>query len=319
MSGKMEPEQAFRLLNPRGVKHRAVTPGETLDEVDAENKLDGAPVETPKWMRYTIICITAILTVGFVGILATGTYLLYDKKDAPPETVAKEKPLIVFTKEETEERISATLKKFLDCTNTQERLQYVLAPEIERDSMIDYYENRGNLDVALWKIKLIKSANLEGMQIWMVAYLDVKKTLGYMRFERAGNQFLIQWSSSVAYGQLPWNTFVRSQPSEPVQMRCYILRNTGAAPAGFDPTTHSSFVVENQRGEFTELAIMRRDAEGAHLLESIPAESRNPVNLMLKYADLTNGTRQLIIDELLHFQWHQNTMSDKGRPLQFRH
>ena len=318
MAGKMEPEEAFRLIDPRGVKQRALTPGETVEKDDAEDQLDGSPTEAPKWLRYTIISITVIVSLCFVGVLASGVYLLYDKKEPELREFVQEEPLLMFSEDEVNQRIEATLRAFLDCTNTQDRLQYVIAAGIEHDSMVDYYEKRGNLDVTLWKIKLIKRANLEGIQIWMIAYLDVKKSLRYMRFERVENQFLIQWSSSVAYGKLPWNTFARSQPREPVQMRCYILRHAGTPPAGFDPLTHLSFVVENQRGEFTEVAVMRRDAEGAHLLELIPAKSSNPVNLMLKYTVLANGARQLTIDKLLHFQWHQHTMTYKGRPIQLK-
>ncbi len=318
MAGKMEPEEAFRLIDHRGVKNRPINPGQTTEVVDAEDKMDGAPAAAPKWLRFTIICVSVILIAGFIGILASGAYLLYDQNDPIPKTDAPNNSPIVFSDTESKELITSTLEKFLNCINTEERLKYVLTPEIERSRMIDYYEKRGNLDVALWKIKLIKPANIEGIQIWMVAYLDVKKNMRYMRFERMGNAFRIQWSSSVGYGELPWDQFAVAQPSEPVQMRCYILRNTGTNPSGFDPLIHYSFIVENQRGEFTKPAIMHRNSEGAHLLDSIPTGSRNPVNLLLKYTDLPNGNRQLVIDKLLHFQWHQHTMTDKGRPVKLR-
>ena len=318
MAGKMEPEDAFRLISHQGVKHRPLNPGAIKEEADAEDKLDGSPQERPKWLRYTIISISTVVALSFIAILASGAYLLYDKKEVAPQEVTTEDLLVIFSEAEIEELVTARLKAFLDCTNTQQRLLHVLTPNIEQKAMFDFYEQRGNLDKALWKIELIKSANLEGTQIWMVAYQDVNKALKYIRFERSDNVFLIQWSSSYAYGELNWNDFARTQPSKPVQMRCFVLRHPDFLPPGIDPALYVGLTIENKRGEFTSTAIMHRDAEGAHLLSKLPKGTRNPVNLLLKYTDLPNGTRQLTVDKLLHFQWHQATMINKGRPVKFQ-
>ena len=149
----------------------------------------------------------------------------------------------------------------------------------------------------------------------MVAYQDVNKTLKYIRFERSSNTFLIQWSSSYGYGELNWNDLARDRPSTPVQMRCFVLRHPNSLPPGINPALYLGLTIENKRGEFTSTAIMHRDAEGARMLSKLPEGTRNPVNLLLKYTDLPNGTRQLTVDKLLHFQWHQATMLNKGWPL----
>ncbi|MFK7911516.1 MAG: hypothetical protein AB8F34_13090 [Akkermansiaceae bacterium] len=314
----MEPEEAFRLIDHRGVKHRALNPGQIKEEIDAEDKMDGAPAEAPKWIRYTIISIATVLALTFLIILGQGAYLLYDKKEPIPREIVVKEPPTIFSDTEIEKLITERLKAFLDCTNTQQRLLHVLTPKIEQEAMYDYYEQRGNLDKSLWKVELIKSANLEGTQIWMVAYQDVAKAIKYVRFERAGNEFLIQWSSSYGYSQLSWNEFARSQPRTPVQMRCFVLHNTNSLPPGIDPSDYLGLTIENKRGEFTSTAIMKRNSKGARMLLNLPLGTRNPVNLLLRYKDLPNGTRQLTVDKLLHFQWYQSSSTDKGRPLRLK-
>jgi|TARA_B110000908_G_C10242553_1_gene446918 hypothetical protein len=318
MAGKMEPEEAFRLIDPRGVKQRALTPGETVEKDDAEDKLDGSPTEPPKWLRYTIISITVIVSLCFVGLLGSGIYLLYDKKEPEVRELKLEDPIIIFSETEVEQHIEATLKAFLACNSTEDRLLYVATPELEREPMIDYYDNRKQLDASLWKIRLIKAANLEGGQIWMVAYYDVKKRLRYSRFERSKNRFVIQWSSSYGYGDLSWSEFMSTEPTGPVAMRAFVLRHMNVLPAGIDPKKFFGFVVENKRGEVTSFAIMEKSADGAHLLSRIPPKTRTPVYLRLGYIDLSNGTRQLVIHELIHFQWRHHTMSSKGRPVRLK-
>jgi hypothetical protein len=98
-------------------------------------------------------------------------------------------------------------------------------------------------------------------------------------------------------------------------MRCYILRHEGVTPPGINPITNQCYVIENSHGEFTTLAVMQNDAEGANLLKKIPLDARIPINLLLCYKDLPNGTRQLTIEKLLHFRWHQQSAYDIGRPL----
>lgn len=318
MAGKMEPEEAFRLIDPRGVKHRPVAPGEEIEEIDVEDQLIGSPQEKPKWLRYTIVSITAIVGLCFIAVLASGIYLLYDTKEPEVRNVEPEEPIIIFSKVEVELHIEASLKAFLDCTSTEDRLRYVATPESESHAMADYYDKRGQMDASLWKIRLIKAANLEGGQIWMVAYYDVKKRLRYARFERLKNRFVMQWSSSYGYGELPWSEFMSREPSGPISMRAFVLRHMEELPTGIDPKKYLGFVVENKRGEVTSFAIMDRSAEGAHLLSRIPPKTRTPVHLKLGFINLANGTRQLVIHELIHFQWHHHTMSSKGRPVRLK-
>lgn len=318
MARKVEPEEAFRLIDHRGVKNRPLNLGQKIEGISAEDEMDGKPAEAPKWIRYTIIAVAITLSVGFIGILISGAYLVYNQNAPTSKAISPDEPLIIYSEEESKNLITITLKKFLNCINTEERIDYVMSPDSERSRMINYYEKRGNLDVALWKVKLIKPATLDGARIWMVAYLDVKKNLRYMSLMRSGNQFLIQWSASVGYSELSWDQFTIKQPRKPIQMRCYALRNIGAVPANFDSSTHYGFIIENRRGDFTKFAIMPHSSEGARLLNSIPVGSRNPVNLLLKYIDQPNGTRQLVIDKLIHFQWYQNTITNKGRPVELR-
>lgn len=315
MAGKIDPDKAFRLIHPLGKGKRPSTQKAKFTKGSfLEKETPDQVTNPPAVFKHTSIVIAGLLATGFITILLVASYLLYNTKEPPPPPPPP-KPEKVFSQAKAHQAITDTLRNFLKCSTTEERLAYVLNPSSEKEAMIDYYDHRKNLDTPLWKIQLIEPANIEGLPIWMVAYLDVKKNLRYARLERSGDNILIQWSSSYAYSQLPWETFAVTQPEEPVQMRCFALRHSGPLPPGYDPATHLGFVIENQRGEFTALAVMDKKTKDAKVLNTIAPRSRNPVNLMLKYTALPGGTRQLTITELLHFQWHQPTGLSKGQPL----
>lgn len=261
------------------------------------------------------------LTVGgvvaasfFAFALICAVALIYWPKSSGP--VAQPEPVVVeaFTDDEIRAEILEVLEKFLKAKTTSERLDFVFDPEVERAALADHYVGRGNRDLPLASVKFIKPVTLDGRRLWIVSYLDSLDEPHLLSFERQGNRFLIHWSASHAYGDLPWEKFSAQKPSEPTAMRAFLLRHDGPLPPGYLPEKWSAFVVEDDKGAFTEIAMIDRNSEDFALLDETPEGARLPVNVELVYAEGPNGIRQLIIHRLIHFQWLGPSIG-KGEPL----
>jgi hypothetical protein len=316
MAGKLEPEDAFRLLGTRMLRHRAVAPGAKVATIGAEESFEADSSEPRVWFRRTLILLAMLAASGFVLSVIFGAYLLLKEQ---PQPAIGDVPLTVFSEEQTREQITSTLRDFLECANTEDRLRHVVNPDLERSSLTDYYERRGNIDVGLWRIQFIEHVQLEAVPIWMVAYQDVERKTRYSLFQRVGSDMRIQWSPSYSYGALDWSELARTQPDGPVQMRAYLLRHDGHLPPGVEGGSQRSYVIENADGFFSALAIMNSAAEGAALLDKIPSKARVPVNLELGYTKSPYGGRQLVIHRLIHFQWQNRPLNDKGKPVELQH
>ena len=321
MAQILEPEddEASPLTDARQSIKRALEPTDpAIDNESADEQIGNSSI----WLSSIVIIAIILLAIFYYS----GNYFAANKEipptpkafQFPTQTHKTEEPLVVYSVQEINRRITTRLKSFLKCSTTDERLPYVLSPETERSSMYDYYETRANLDFPLKKIQLIKPADIDSGRVWMVAYQDVADTQRYARFAQFGKQFYLQWSPSYAYGQMSWKHFARDTPSQPIQMRCYIRPHSGPQPPNIDPLDYRFFVIENLQGEFTAIAMMSRNAEGAPLLKDLSPNSRNPVNLMLGYTRLPSGIQQLTIHNLLHFQWHQTAPESKGAPMKLK-
>lgn len=318
MAGKMEPEDAFRLIGNRGQGVKTHSRPANAAEPVADDCSSKPPSEPPRWLRFSVLALAVAVAAGFAGLLTRGAFLLIDQKKTAPRETVQEEPLRVLSEKEVKRRITATLKAFTNATGTEERLQYVAQPEKERAAMKNYYARRSLPDSPLWQIRLVKPVVLDGAQFWVVAYTDVRRAPHYVRMERSGNKFLLQWSSSYGYCEIPWERFIVEQPGDPVQMRCYIRPHTGELPPGLPATDYLGFTVEDKNGLFTGLAVIKRSSGDAPPLAALPPNTRNPVNLQLVYRTQPDGTRQLVIHRLIHFQWHQPTGTGKGAPVVVR-
>jgi hypothetical protein len=95
-------------------------------------------------------------------------------------------------------------------------------------------------------------------------------------------------------------------------MRAFLLRHQGDIPPGYSPLDWAAYIIEDKAGDFTQLAVMKRSAEGQSLIEESPAEARLPVNIELHYEQNPHGQPQLVINKLIHFKWWSDPSQGKG-------
>lgn len=309
----MKPEDAFSQIDAGEIRNRTVSLG-TNPETEAPDEPGEAVEVTVQgfFLRFLGYFAAAVI-LAVVALLIVGGYLLSHRNtketstSSPPPTIP-----IAFTDEQIKALITDSLTRFLTCETTDERLRFVADPEREAPCLTDYYESRGNRDAGLKSINLIRPVLLDGLSLWVVSYTDSGDVRRNVTFQRAGNDFLLNWSSSYAYGELSWDDFASARPSEPVAMRAFLLRHEGEPPPGYSPQKWASYVVEDNSGHFTQLAVMERTAEGQSLIaESPPEANRLPVFIRMHFENGALG-KQLVIDELIHFKWLGQSTLGKG-------
>lgn len=309
----MKPEDAFHLIDAGAVKNRTVSLATSPDTRDDEASQEGDKAAVPGYFNHTLRFVSAAVTLAIIALLVAGGYLLSNRKT--PESSASAppvKPLLAFSDGEIHTLITGTLNRFLECSTTEQRLNFVVDPDSETTHLIDYYEVRRNRDSPLRAIRLIKPILLSDHNLWVVSYTDAENTSGSATFKRVGNRYLLNWSSSYAYGDLPWDVFATARPSEPVAMRAFLLHHHGDPPPGYPSLDWATYIIEDKTGDFTQLAVMRRAAEGQSLMEHSPPEARLPVNIELLYEEGPHGQPQLVIGRLIHFKWLGDSSTNKG-------
>ena len=309
----MKPEDAFSQIDAGEIRNRSVALG-TNPEADApDDPEEAVEAAAPGFFLRFLSYIAAAVIVAVIALLMAGGYLLFIRNapDTSAATADTETPT-AFSELEIQAIITDSLTRFLKCETTEERLEFVADPEKEAPCLTDYYESRGNRDAELKSIRLIRPVLLDGLSLWVVSYTDSGDVRRNVTFQRAANRFLLNWSSSYAYGELPWDDFASARPSEPVAMRAFLVRHEGDPPPGYPPEEWAAYIIEDSSGRFTQLAVMERTAEGQSLIaESPPQANRLPVFIRLHFENGPLG-KQLVIDELIHFKWLGQSTLGKG-------
>lgn len=308
----MKPEDAFQHIDTGTIKNRSVTLGASVEIQDPETLEETFEPTAPGYFLKSLKYVSAAVSLAIIALLAAGAYLLSIPKTSDSAAAPPTEPPTAFSDGEIHAIITGNLTRFLECSTTEERIDYIADPDIEATHLADYYEARRNRDSPLRTVHIIKPIQISGHTLWVVSYTDAENARRSATFLRDGNRFLLNWSSSYAYGDLPWDVFSTARPAEPVAMRAFLLHHHGDPPPGYTPLEWAAYIVEDKAGEFTQLAVMRRSAEGQSLIEESPAEARLPVNIELHYGKDPQGQPQLIIDRLVHFKWWADPSQGKG-------
>ena len=309
----MKPEDAYHQIDPA---NPALQPAPTESSQTPWEDETAKPTQTEQRYSFLQKLIAVTACCGFAAgtiLLVTGGWLASARKQTSPSpSTPASHPPAPLTDAEIAHRISDHLSRFLKSDTTEEKLRHVAEPRSEAPRLSDYYETRGNRDAPLREIHLIRPVQIGESHLWVVSYTAVDGIRRNATFTRSGDDFLLNWASSYAYGELPWEVFANAQPTEPVAMRAYLLHYDGNLPPGYSAADWAAYVIEDKDGTFTELALMSRTSMDQPLIGQSPRGTRLPVHLELGYHIGSAGRKQLVIHSLIHFRWWNDSSSGKG-------
>lgn len=124
--------------------------------------------------------------------------------------------------------IEQAVKGFFEAITVEDKLAFVRDPERVRSLMIDYY-NRQPASQARWKaLGWTLTVDEPGYRFGYVqAILEEGSPVSLIIEEMENGSFRVDWESSVRYGELSWQDFLRMKPLQPKLFRVIASKSEG--------------------------------------------------------------------------------------------
>lgn len=155
---------------------------------------------------------------------------------AEPVVAPPVEPVVVSGMERIEtkrEAIGAALAGFFGAGSVDEKLRWVRDPERVRPLMTNHYASHEFKEVKWKGLGWTKSIQEPGIRLGYVeALFEMGEPLALIVEETEGGRVVVDWESSVLYGELPWREFVQAKPTNPTLMRVLASR-PGSVSQGF--------------------------------------------------------------------------------------
>jgi hypothetical protein len=121
------------------------------------------------------------------------------------------------------EAIGAALAGFFGAGSVEEKLRWVRDPERVRPLMMDFYASH-ELKGAKWAgLGWSKSVAEPGFRLGYVeAVFEAGEPVALIVEESEEGRVMVDWESSVRYGELPWREFVQAKPAKPTLLRVLV-------------------------------------------------------------------------------------------------
>ena len=121
------------------------------------------------------------------------------------------------------EAIGAALAGFFGAGSAEEKLRWVRDPERVRPLMMDFYATH-ELKGAKWAgLGWSKSVAEPGFRLGYVeAVFEAGEPMALIVEESEEGRVMVDWESSVRYGELPWREFLQVKPAKPTLLRVLV-------------------------------------------------------------------------------------------------
>jgi hypothetical protein len=128
--------------------------------------------------------------------------------------------------------IGQALGGFFAAENVDEKLRWVRDPERVRPLMVDFYASHELRDQGWKGVGWVKAVAEPGFRFGYVqALFEKAEPVAVVVEELADGRVVVDWESSVRYGELPWREFVQARPERPTLLRMLASRSD-RAPEG---------------------------------------------------------------------------------------
>ncbi len=293
-------QQGVQRIRPEGkLFHEAVGDDAEGGYLDPE-----AFVEKGMSSRFTrnLILGTAVV----LGLMLVGIWVLI--RLSSPEAVVAMKPkeeLVTFVERsnpgEVEKAVDEAVRGFMSAASPAERSRFVMGGDEVLPLMEEFYGRAGAVlpngcaeipdqmsSVAGGELLIgARGVDLDGREIWLSVISGM-------------DGMLVDWESTVGYGELPWSVFLDERPSEEVLMRVYLLRFIDEKEVEKkNPSYFYRISGKNQSRSLIAEPIRGSEVE-SKLAEIVPASESHPATVRLRFRE---GQPFAEITELVHDLW----------------
>jgi len=194
---------------------------------------------------------------------------------------------ISLSPEEMKAAAFGALDEFFEATDTISRAKTVRDGPRLLPLMQDYYDERKNPPPALGRISKGKEAQFDGVPM---VFFDIEAFTGphyLIAVVWDGERFLVDWESLTAYGTVDWSDFLEEKPSDPQEMRVYLMEARGIP--SIPGTEEGSAVFRIEHRDHPQPLIATAGAALAGNLSPLVKGRRVPVTLTLSWKPIGPG------------------------------
>ncbi len=202
--------------------------------------------------------------------------------------------------------VESAVRGFMDATTDEERCRWVGGGESLREEMAEFYARKGvEAPRGFGGIESSKPLPFAGIPVEVVVAKE-REGDGAEAFNLfpGSDRMLIDWESSVGYGEMGWEDFLKTHPTEAVQMRVFLRWDDYYNYEFADDRKYQCLEVRVRDGEETLYGYVERGSETERRLrEVVAADAITPMNLRLKFLPWSGDKRIVWIEEVLHAYW----------------
>ncbi|MDA0768225.1 MAG: hypothetical protein O3A87_11905 [Verrucomicrobia bacterium] len=202
--------------------------------------------------------------------------------------------------------VETAVRGFMEATTDEERCRWVGGGESLREEMAEFYAREGvEAPRGFGGIESSKPLPFAGIPVEVVVAKE-REGDGMEAFNLfpGSDRMLIDWESSVGYGEMGWEDFLKTHPTEAVQMRVFLRWENYYNYEFADDRKYQCLGVRVRDGNEELYGYVERGSETElRLREVVAADAITPMNLRLKFLPWSGDKRIVWIEEVLHAYW----------------
>lgn len=276
----------------------------SCEEVDAfdDPELYSEKLVVGRTVRNLGFGILGLLVVALVGI-----FVLIQWSTKNEDEVAADSDLVVLSfmerakPAEIKASVEQAVRGFMEGETLEERARYLVRGEEMLPLLKEYYKRVQNpLPRGFTGINEQINSAFGGIPLTAARALDEDRDEHWFTVVSGRDQMLIDWESTVCYGEIEWGNFIKNRAEKEYLMRGYLLRVVDEEQAGKGDAP-LYYRVKDRSGAVSIVAEPSRGGKVESLLKSLVAEGESrPMTVRIKFGD---GEPFAQITEVVHDLW----------------
>jgi hypothetical protein len=262
----------------------------------------------------------AVLAVGFLVVVTIAGVMWSASRGQGGSAQAGIKPpirvdrteveiskfLTELTPQEAREATEDAVRGMMDATSIAERLEWARPVSGLRERMEVYYSREGGMvDMKFGSFVDVSPVAFEGVPMEVVIATGKGAETNFPFTVLPGSdRMLVDWDSSVAFGEMSWDKLLAERPTQAVQMRVFLESSDYYNYEFADDRRYACYRLTSRGSEDNLYGFVERGSESALRLErTMQASASMPMNVRIKFPENTASKNFVVIDEIIHPYW----------------
>jgi len=214
--------------------------------------------------------------------------------------------LIGLTPQEAREASEDAIRGMMNASSVAERLEWTRPVSGLKERMEEYYSREGGLvGIKFGSIVDLSPVAFDGvpMEVVIATGKGTETTFPFTVLP-GSDRMLVDWDSSVAYGEMSWDKMLVERPTQAVQMRVFVGASDYYNYEFADDRRYACYRLGSRGSEDMLYGFVERGSELALRLErTMQASASMPMNVRIKFPENTASKNFVVIEEVIHSYW----------------